>query len=53
MISVMGALVAMLSVTGVLIWARKRKARLAACKPVPVKPTRVRGLAALRQLRNR
>jgi uncharacterized iron-regulated membrane protein len=53
MISVMGALVAMLSVTGVLIWARKRKARLAVLKPVPVKRPGVRGLAALRQLRNR
>lgn len=40
MISIMGALVAMLSVTGVLIWARKRKARRAAPKPALVKPFR-------------
>ena len=57
MISCMGALVAMLSVTGVLIWIRKRKARLAARTPAPVKPevktTPVPGLATARQLQKR
>jgi uncharacterized iron-regulated membrane protein len=50
MISIMGALVAMLSVTGVLIWARKRKARRTALKPVRVTPGQVSGLAMPRHL---
>lgn len=47
MISLMGVLVAMLSVTGVLIWARKRKARRVAVKPAAVT---VPGLLTARHL---
>jgi uncharacterized iron-regulated membrane protein len=54
MISVMGALVAMLSVTGVLIWVRKRKARRVAVTRVRVTPevktNPVPGLATARHL---
>jgi uncharacterized iron-regulated membrane protein len=52
-ISFMGALVAMLSVTGVLIWARKRKARKSAKsaeKPVRVTGPSVPGLTTARHL---
>lgn len=38
LMSLMGALVAMLCVTGVLIWARKRKARAKAAQNVPASP---------------
>lgn len=53
MISIMGALVAMLSLTGVLIWARKRKARRAAAQPARVKPARGPGLVTARRLQKR
>ncbi|WP_234406223.1 PepSY domain-containing protein [Methylobacillus glycogenes] len=33
MISIMGAIVAMLSITGILIWARKRKSRVQSRMP--------------------
>lgn len=48
-ISFMGALVAMLSVTGVLIWARKRKARRAA-QPMRVTPAAAPDLLTARHL---
>jgi uncharacterized iron-regulated membrane protein len=52
LISLMGALVAMLSVTGVLIWVRKRKARRVAATPT-ITPGAAPGLTAPAHLRTR
>jgi uncharacterized iron-regulated membrane protein len=35
LMSLMGVIVAMLSVTGIVIWARKRRSRLRRCSPNP------------------
>jgi uncharacterized iron-regulated membrane protein len=46
LVSVMGVVVAMLAVTGVVIWNRKRRARLAVRRQADAKPPPIRGAVA-------